>query len=182
MLDVDDMYATAVSLVDGFNIPMRVDNNKGCHVADCPVDLNPNCPAELAGPKDSSGKVVGCKSACVAGLGDAANSPNCCTGSHNTAATCPPSGVQDYSYFSASSFHRLAFRMPHPSVRDGALTWRPGVCREKLPELVRVRLRRVLGYCPLDVRLQQGGRLHHHLLPVRRLLIHYTRTFARGKA
>lgn len=83
---------------------MRVENNKGCHVADCPVDLNPNCPAALAGPKDSSGKVVGCKSACVAGLGDPANSPNCCTGSHNTAKTCPPSGVQNYSYFSASLF------------------------------------------------------------------------------
>ena len=93
--------APAVSLVDGFNIPMRVDNNKGCSVADCPVDLNPNCPAELVGPKDSSGAVVGCKSACVAGLGDPTNNPNCCTGSHNTAATCPPSGVQDYSYFSA---------------------------------------------------------------------------------
>ena len=91
-----------VSLVDGFNIPMRVDNNKGCHVADCSVDLNPKCPAALRGPKDKSGKVAGCKSACVAGLGDAANNPNCCTGSHNTAKTCPPSGVAYYSYFSAS--------------------------------------------------------------------------------
>ena len=91
-----------VSVVDGFNLPMTVDNNQGCGVPSCPVDLNPNCPAALAGPKDSSGKVVGCKSACVAGLGDPANSPNCCTGSHNTAKTCPPSGVQNYSYFSAS--------------------------------------------------------------------------------
>ena len=81
---------------------MRVDNNKGCHVADCSVDLNPKCPAALRGPKDKSGKVAGCKSACVAGLGDAANNPNCCTGSHNTAKTCPPSGVAYYSYFSAS--------------------------------------------------------------------------------
>jgi hypothetical protein len=32
---------------------------------------------------------------------DAADSANCCTGSHNTAATCPSSGVQYYSYFSA---------------------------------------------------------------------------------
>jgi hypothetical protein len=28
------------------------------------------------------------------------NSSNCCTGSHNTASTCPASGVQYYSYFS----------------------------------------------------------------------------------
>lgn len=32
-----------VSLVDGYNLPLRIDNNKGCHVADCPVDLGPNC-------------------------------------------------------------------------------------------------------------------------------------------
>lgn len=33
----------SVSLVDGYNLPMRIDNNKGCGVADCPVDLGPNC-------------------------------------------------------------------------------------------------------------------------------------------
>ncbi|KAM5545959.1 hypothetical protein V8D89_000085 [Ganoderma adspersum] len=98
-----------VSLVDGFNIPMRVDNNKGCHVADCSVDLNPKCPAALRGPKDKSGKVAGCKSACVAGLGDAANNPNCCTGSHNTAKTCPPSGVAYYSYFKKSCKNSYAY-------------------------------------------------------------------------
>ncbi|PIL34441.1 hypothetical protein GSI_03217 [Ganoderma sinense ZZ0214-1] len=109
-----------VSLVDGFNIPMRVDNNKGCHIADCPVDLNPNCPAALAGPKDSSGAVVGCKSACVAGLGDPANSPNCCTGSHNTAKTCPPSGVQDYSYFKKGCPNSYAYAYDESS---GTALW-----------------------------------------------------------
>ncbi|ETW77451.1 thaumatin PR protein [Heterobasidion irregulare TC 32-1] len=91
-----------VSLVDGYNLPMRIDNTAGCHIADCPVDLGPNCPAPLKGPFDSSGFPVGCKSACEAGLApDPNNSPNCCTGSHNTQATCPSSGVQYYSYFSA---------------------------------------------------------------------------------
>ncbi len=32
-----------VSVVDGYNLPMRIDNNKGCRVASCPVDLNPKC-------------------------------------------------------------------------------------------------------------------------------------------
>ena len=32
-----------VSLVDGYNLPMSITNNKGCHKADCPVDLGPNC-------------------------------------------------------------------------------------------------------------------------------------------
>ena len=34
-----------VSLVDGFNLPVRISNNKGCPTSDCPVDLNPNCEA-----------------------------------------------------------------------------------------------------------------------------------------
>ena len=29
-----------VSLVDGYDLPMRITNNVGCPVADCPVDLS----------------------------------------------------------------------------------------------------------------------------------------------
>jgi hypothetical protein len=116
-----------VSLVDGYNLPMRIDNNKGCPVPECPVDLGPNCPAQLKGPFDSSGFPVGCKSACVANLdgnpcklyivvisnsidpnnfffflATSANSANCCSGSHNTPQTCPSSGVAFYSYFKSN--------------------------------------------------------------------------------
>ncbi|KAA1473933.1 thaumatin-like protein [Dentipellis sp. KUC8613] len=89
-----------VSVVDGFNIPLRISPTAGCPTAECPVDLNPSCPGQIAGPRDSSGRVEGCRSACQAGLApDPGNSPNCCTGSHSTPATCPASGVQYYSYF-----------------------------------------------------------------------------------
>jgi len=89
-----------VSLVDGYNLPMRISNNKGCPVAECAKDLGPGCPAQLKGPFDSTGFPVGCKSACFANLdGNQANSANCCSGSHNTPATCPSSGVAFYSYF-----------------------------------------------------------------------------------
>ncbi|KAI0765661.1 Osmotin thaumatin-like protein [Trametes elegans] len=99
-----------VSLVDGYNLPMSITNNKGCHVADCPVDLGPNCPAPLKGPFDSSGFPVGCKSACVAGLGgDRINNPNCCTGSHSTPGTCPSSGVQFYNYFKSNCPNAYAY-------------------------------------------------------------------------
>ncbi|EGN98665.1 hypothetical protein SERLA73DRAFT_160383 [Serpula lacrymans var. lacrymans S7.3] len=71
----------------------------GCSTADCPVDLNANCPAELQGPSGASGN-EGCKSACFANLdGNPTDSANCCSGSHATQATCPSSGVTDYSYF-----------------------------------------------------------------------------------
>jgi len=89
-----------VSLVDGYNLPMMITNNKGCPVAGCAVDLGPSCPAQLKGPFDSTGFPVGCKSACVANLsGNPGDSPNCCSGSHSTPATCPASGVAFYSYF-----------------------------------------------------------------------------------
>jgi len=93
---VPDYYD--VSLVDGYNLPVRIDNTGGCGVASCPVDLGPDCPAALIGPFDSSGFPVGCKSACLVDP-DPSNSPNCCSGQYSTPATCPPSGVEYYSYF-----------------------------------------------------------------------------------
>ncbi|RDX57534.1 thaumatin-like protein [Polyporus arcularius HHB13444] len=98
-----------VSLVDGYNLPVRIDNNKGCPVADCPVDLAPSCPAEIQGPFDADGDPVGCKSACLAGLDNPADSANCCTGSHNMPATCPPSGVKYYSYFKQNCPNAYAY-------------------------------------------------------------------------
>ncbi|KAF7342431.1 Thaumatin-like protein 5 [Mycena venus] len=113
---------TAMSLVDGFNVPMKITNNHNCGVPSCTVDLNPKCPAPLVvkdtsghadfelpntGPapaqlvvKDTSDKIVGCNSACKANLdGNPDNSPNCCSGSYNTPDKCPSSGVKYYSYF-----------------------------------------------------------------------------------
>ncbi|KAF9466896.1 Osmotin thaumatin-like protein [Collybia nuda] len=99
-----------VSLVDGYNLPMRITTNTGCPVAECAVDLGPNCPAPLKGPFDSTGFPVGCKSACLANLdGNQANSGNCCSGSHNTLATCPSSGVDFYSYFHGNCPNAYAY-------------------------------------------------------------------------
>jgi len=92
-----------VSVVDGFNIPMMIIPSANCHNASCAVDLNPLCPSQLIGPLNSSGSVVGCKSACEANLDNSpTNSANCCTGSHNTSTSCPSSGVQFYSYFKSN--------------------------------------------------------------------------------
>ncbi|TRM64423.1 thaumatin [Schizophyllum amplum] len=88
-----------VSLVDGFNLPVSVTPSTDCQVASCPTDLNPDCPAELQ-LTGADGSIVGCKSACFANLdGNQQDSGNCCSGSHSTADTCPPSGVQYYDYF-----------------------------------------------------------------------------------
>ncbi|KZW02984.1 Osmotin, thaumatin-like protein, partial [Exidia glandulosa HHB12029] len=97
-LDGIDWYD--VSLVDGSNIPMRIEPTAGCPVADCPADLNIGCPDSIAA-KDGSGKTVGCKSACMANLdgNTGGDSPLCCSGSHNTPQTCPPSGITYYDHF-----------------------------------------------------------------------------------
>ncbi|KAI9062423.1 thaumatin-like protein [Trametes sanguinea] len=104
-----------VSLVDGYNLPVRISNNQGCHVADCPVDLGPNCPAPLKGPFDSTGFPVGCKSACEAGLGDPVNNPNCCTGIYNNPGTCTSSGVEYYSYFKSNCPNAYAYAYDDPT-------------------------------------------------------------------
>ncbi|KZT19042.1 thaumatin-like protein [Neolentinus lepideus HHB14362 ss-1] len=110
-----------ISLVDGYNLPARIDNNVGCGIPSCPVDLGPNCPSPLKGPFDSSGFPVGCKSACDANLdGNQSNSPNCCTGQYNTAATCKPSGVADYSYFKDNCPNSYVYAYDESS---GAALW-----------------------------------------------------------
>ncbi|KAJ6511509.1 thaumatin [Mycena vitilis] len=88
---------TSPSSVIGTHLSTHV----GCAIPSCPVDLAPNCPASQIGPFDPSNFPVGCKSACLvdAMAGNAGNSPNCCSGSHDTAATCPPSSVTNYAYF-----------------------------------------------------------------------------------
>ncbi|EMD36872.1 hypothetical protein CERSUDRAFT_95144 [Gelatoporia subvermispora B] len=108
-----------VSVVDGFNLPITVTNNAGCSTASCPVDLDASCPSELA--LTVNAKVEACKSACAAGIDDDnGNSPNCCTGSHNTPATCPPSDVDYYSFFKGNCPDAYAYAYDESS---GTALW-----------------------------------------------------------
>ncbi|KAH9902829.1 Osmotin thaumatin-like protein [Cubamyces lactineus] len=108
-----------VSVVDGHNIPMRIDNNKNCPVADCAVDLVATCPGPLASPMDANNKAVGCKTACSAGLSGYGN-PDCCSGNFSTPATCPSSGVQYYSYFKGKCPNAYAYAFDESS---GTALW-----------------------------------------------------------
>ncbi|KAF7804392.1 thaumatin-like protein 1b [Senna tora] len=82
-----------VSNVDGFNVPMSIAPQGGsgqCKKSSCPANINNVCPAELQ--VKSGGKVVACKSACLA-----FNKPEyCCTGTHNTADKCPPTSYSQF--------------------------------------------------------------------------------------
>lgn len=76
-----------VSLVDGFNLPVSmkpVGGGIGCGVASCEVDLNICCPSALE--VRVGGRVVGCKSACLA----MQSAKYCCTGEYSNPKTCKP--------------------------------------------------------------------------------------------
>ncbi|KAF5365318.1 hypothetical protein D9758_005435 [Tetrapyrgos nigripes] len=125
-----------VSLVDGYNLPMRITNNQGCPVADCPVDLGPNCPGNQKGPFDSVGFPVGCKSACLVDP-NPQNSPNCCSGQFSSGPqACPPSGVSNYAYFKNNCPNAYAYAYDEPS---GTALW---TCNSNL------RADYTLTFCP----------------------------------
>ncbi|KIY48097.1 Osmotin, thaumatin-like protein [Fistulina hepatica ATCC 64428] len=114
-LDADSVDYYDVSVADGFNVPLAITNNVGCSSASCPVDLNTDCPSVLQ-YLDSSGNIVGCESACEADLDDdPTNSANCCTGEYDTAATCPSSGVEYYSYFKGNCPDAYAYVYDEPT-------------------------------------------------------------------
>jgi len=108
-----------VSLVDGFNLPLRIDNNQNCSVADCPVDLNPLCPAALRGAVDACGNALGCLSDCDISP-DQGNSASCCTGQFSTAATCPNTGVLNYHFFKGNCPNAYAYAYDESS---GTALW-----------------------------------------------------------
>ncbi|CAH9097548.1 unnamed protein product [Cuscuta europaea] len=77
-----------VSLVDGFNVPVSmipVGGGSGCGVAACEMDLNVLCPKNMS--VVLHGKVVGCKSACLA----TKNPKYCCTEEFADKNVCKPS-------------------------------------------------------------------------------------------
>lgn len=105
-----------VSIVDGTNVPISIELSNKCSEASCPMDLNAGCPAELQGPLDAAGAVSSCKSACVANLdGNAADSANCCTGSHADRGNCPSSGVKYYDYFKKACPNSYAYAFDEDS-------------------------------------------------------------------
>ncbi|CAE6427765.1 unnamed protein product [Rhizoctonia solani] len=89
---------TDVSLVDGFNLPMRISNTGGRSKGPwTPTALS--LPARQVFYRAASSPTNSFQSACLAQISPPSNSPSCCTGDFQTPATCPPSGVEYYSYF-----------------------------------------------------------------------------------
>ncbi|KAF5335594.1 hypothetical protein D9758_017256 [Tetrapyrgos nigripes] len=104
--------------INGFNLPTAITTNVGCHVADCPIDLNANCPdvLRLTSP---NGTIVGCKSSCVVveaeEKGGLASSLDCCVANSSSPDTCPPDGVQFYHYFKDACPNTYAYAFDESS-------------------------------------------------------------------
>ncbi|KAF8263475.1 Osmotin thaumatin-like protein [Lactarius quietus] len=112
-----------VSLVNGYNLPMAIiPAAPNCSVASCPVDLGPACPTPLVGPLDPTGFPVGVRARVMLSLTGlpVPNSSSCCTGYFNTAATCPTSGVDFYSYFKGNCPNSYAYAFDENS---GTALW-----------------------------------------------------------
>ncbi|KAJ7526208.1 hypothetical protein O6H91_17G087900 [Diphasiastrum complanatum] len=95
-----------VSLVDGFNVPVSICPSGGsgnCGSPSCTNNVNRLCPSALR--VQNNGKVVGCKSACLA-----FGSPEfCCTGSYGSADRCTPSTYAQMFKTACPSAYSYAF-------------------------------------------------------------------------
>jgi hypothetical protein len=99
-----------VSLVDGFNVPVRIAPSAGgagdCRPAACAGDVNAMCPADLrVTAAAAAGGVVACKSACYA-----YGSPQyCCTGQYGSPATCAPTNYSQVFKSACPSAYSYAY-------------------------------------------------------------------------
>ncbi|KAH7098505.1 Osmotin, thaumatin-like protein, partial [Auriculariales sp. MPI-PUGE-AT-0066] len=96
----DQMDYYDVSLMDGYNLPVRVlPDDSTCSPAECLVNMLPSCPVELQ-TRNAVGATVACMSSCYAKLdANPTNSSNCCSGSFTTPDMCTTDGVKYYTYF-----------------------------------------------------------------------------------
>ncbi|KAB5533679.1 hypothetical protein DKX38_016769 [Salix brachista] len=87
MLGSNGLDYYAVSVVDGFNLPLLVvPSDQNCSNTGCIGDVNESCPTELEVTTGTEGKSVGCKGACYA----LSSSIYCCDGISSSPDKCKP--------------------------------------------------------------------------------------------
>ncbi|BGP00386.1 hypothetical protein NBRC10513v2_004613 [Rhodotorula toruloides] len=84
-----------ISSVPGWTAPIAVEPD-GCPSLACTKDANAACPDDRMKQKDSSGNVIGCLSACMAGINAKDPSYNCCSGIYNSVEACDATKVDFY--------------------------------------------------------------------------------------
>ncbi|GAA5961247.1 hypothetical protein JCM8115_001521 [Rhodotorula mucilaginosa] len=87
-----------LSFVAGFDVPMSI-APAGCQELACAPDMTKICPDERMKQRDASGNVLGCRSACFAGINAQIPSINCCSGIYESIPACVPERVDYYNVF-----------------------------------------------------------------------------------
>ncbi|GAA6063453.1 hypothetical protein JCM10212_002536 [Sporobolomyces blumeae] len=86
-----------ISCVPGWTVTMAVEPEPDeCQSVICAADLNDSCPDDRMKQKDSDGNVIGCFSACMAGISAQDPSMNCCSGEYNSVDACKSEEVDFY--------------------------------------------------------------------------------------
>ncbi|KAF5190142.1 Thaumatin-like protein [Thalictrum thalictroides] len=103
-----------VSLVDGYNLPVSVSTRSkesNCFIGGCSKNLNSLCPQELQ-VTNNHGKVVACKSACLAFNLDMF----CCRNNYGSPDKCNPNAYSKMFKNACPSYFSYAFDTPTPLV------------------------------------------------------------------
>ncbi|KAL5722478.1 hypothetical protein ACHQM5_005994 [Ranunculus cassubicifolius] len=103
-----------VSLVDGYNIPVSISSRSkesSCNIGGCSKNLNSFCPRELQ-ILNAQGKVVACKSACLAFNLDVF----CCRNDYGSPDKCRPSMYSKMFKDVCPSYFSYAYDSPAPLV------------------------------------------------------------------
>ncbi|BGP21463.1 thaumatin, pathogenesis-related protein [Rhodotorula toruloides] len=91
----------------GWGVPIGIKPlESGCDAVSCTPTLS-TCPDPRLMLKDSYGQILGCNSACYAGIGD--SNIQCCKGDYASPQTCTPDKIQFYSYFKAGCKNAYAY-------------------------------------------------------------------------
>ncbi|KAK3427770.1 hypothetical protein EUGRSUZ_F03940 [Eucalyptus grandis] len=103
-----------ISLVDGFNLPISVQTRPTqpeCEIPGCSKPLNGLCPEELQ-VMNGKGKVVACKSACLAFNTD----EYCCRNEYATPDKCKPSVYSRLFKDACPGYYSHPYDSPRPQV------------------------------------------------------------------
>ncbi|TDL27724.1 Osmotin, thaumatin-like protein [Rickenella mellea] len=115
-----------ISLVDGFNLPMRITlSEASCKSPDCSANVNDGCPPQLL-VKNDTGSVVACNSDCNANLDGKShlgNSTICCTDIYDYAPKCPSSGIPHYQYFKSKCKNTYCYAFDDYPSSNSTAVW-----------------------------------------------------------
>ncbi|KAK4054848.1 hypothetical protein OIV83_000772 [Microbotryomycetes sp. JL201] len=101
-----------ISYVPGIVAPMSIEpHHHSCTKVICAQNVIERCPNELAVQDPETGEILGCRSACMAGVNAKEPSLNCCSGKYNSMEACHSEKIDHYEFF--KSMCPLGYAAPY---------------------------------------------------------------------